>query len=37
MTMEQSLADLVRSGRIQRETAFAHSARQDELRRVLEG
>ncbi len=37
MTMEQSLAELVRGGRIQRETAFAHAARQDELRRVLEG
>jgi twitching motility protein PilT len=37
MTMEQSLVELVRSGRIQRDTAFAHSSRQDELRRVLEG
>jgi twitching motility protein PilT len=37
MTMEQSLAELVRSGRILRETAFAHCFRQDELRHVLEG
>ena len=37
MTMEQSLAELARLGRINRETAFAHSSRQDELRRVLEG
>jgi len=37
MTMEQSLAELVRTGRISRETAFAHCFRQEELRRVLEG
>ena len=37
MTMEQSLADLVRAGRITRETAFAHCFRPEELRRVLEG
>jgi twitching motility protein PilT len=37
MTMEQSLAELARMGRIHRETAFAHSSHQDELRRVLEG
>jgi twitching motility protein PilT len=37
MTMEQSLAELVRAGRISRETAFAHCFRQEELRRVLEG
>ncbi len=37
MTMEQSLADLVRSGRILRETAFAHCFRPDDLRRYLEG
>jgi twitching motility protein PilT len=36
-TMEQSLAELVRAGRILRETAFAHCSRQEELRRVLEG
>ncbi|MFN7992100.1 MAG: PilT/PilU family type 4a pilus ATPase [Bryobacteraceae bacterium] len=36
-TMEQSLGELVRAGRIPRETAFAHCARPDELRRVLEG
>jgi twitching motility protein PilT len=37
MTMEQSLAELVRSGRILRETAFAHCFRPDELRRQLDG
>jgi len=37
MTMEQSLAELVRAGRISRDTAFAHSSRPEELRRVLEG
>lgn len=37
MTMEQSLADLVRAGRILRETAFAHCFRPDDLRRYLEG
>jgi twitching motility protein PilT len=37
ITMEQSLAELVRAGRILRETAFAHSSRPEELRRVLEG
>jgi len=37
MTMEQSLAELVRAGRILRETAFAHCFRPEELRRVLEG
>ena len=37
MTMEQSLAELVRTGRILRETAFAHCFRPEELRRVLEG
>lgn len=37
LTMEQSLAELVRAGRIQRETAFAHCFRQQELRGVLEG
>ena len=36
-TMEQSLAELVRTGHILRETAFAHCYRQDDLRRVLEG
>lgn len=36
-TMEQSLAELVRTGRISRETAFAHCFRPEELRRVLEG
>lgn len=35
LTMEQSLADLVRAGRISRETAFAHSYHQDDLRRHL--
>jgi twitching motility protein PilT len=36
VTMEQSLADLVRQGRISRETAFAHCFRPDDLRRYLE-
>jgi twitching motility protein PilT len=36
MTMEQSLAELVRSRRIQRETAFAHCFRLDDLRNYLE-
>jgi twitching motility protein PilT len=36
-TMEQSLAELVRAGRIPRETAFAHCFRVDDLRRYLEG
>jgi twitching motility protein PilT len=34
-TMEQSLADLVRAGRIARETAFAHCFRTDDLQRYL--
>jgi twitching motility protein PilT len=34
--MEQSLAELVRAGRISRETAFAHCFRSDDLRRYLE-
>jgi twitching motility protein PilT len=37
LTMEQSLADLVRAGRILRETAFAHCFRMDELKRHLDG
>ena len=37
ITMEQSLAELVRTGHILRETAFGHSYRQDDLKRVLEG
>jgi twitching motility protein PilT len=37
ITMEQSLAELVRIGRIPRETAFAHCYRQEDLKRVLEG
>jgi twitching motility protein PilT len=37
ITMEQSLAELVRTGRIPRETAFAHCYRQEDLKRVLEG
>jgi len=36
MTMEQSLAELVRAGRILRETAFAHCFRPEELRHVLQ-
>jgi len=35
MTMEQSLAELVRLGRITRETAFAHCFRTDDLERYL--
>ena len=35
MTMEQSLADLVRAGRITRETAYAHGQRTDDLQRYL--
>src|SRR3954447_15677309 len=35
MTMEQSLAELVRAGRISRETALAHCFRADDLQRYL--
>jgi twitching motility protein PilT len=35
MTMEQSLAELVRIGRIARDTAFAHCFRADDLQRYL--
>jgi twitching motility protein PilT len=35
MTMEQSLADLVRANRITRETAYAHCFRADDLQRYL--
>ena len=35
MTMEQSLAELVRSGRITRETALAHCFRTDDLQRYM--
>ena len=34
-TMEQSLAELVRTGRITRETALAHCFRTDDLQRYL--
>jgi twitching motility protein PilT len=34
-TMEQSLADLVKVGRISRETAYAHGYRTDDLQRYL--
>jgi twitching motility protein PilT len=37
MTMEQSLTELVRAGRISQETAFAHCFRADDLRRYLNG
>jgi twitching motility protein PilT len=37
MTMEQSLAELVRAGRIARETALAHCFRTDDLQRYLGG
>jgi twitching motility protein PilT len=36
MTMEQSLAELIRAGRITRESAFAHCFRRDDLQRYLE-
>jgi twitching motility protein PilT len=36
MTMEQSLAELVRAGRISRDTAVAHCYQPDDLRRHLE-
>jgi twitching motility protein PilT len=36
MTMEQSLAELVRAGRISRDTAYAHCFRPEDLRRYLE-
>jgi twitching motility protein PilT len=35
MTMEQSLAELVRLGRISRDTALAHGYRSDDLQRYL--
>jgi twitching motility protein PilT len=35
VTMEHSLAELVRAGRITRESAWAHSYRHDELQRML--
>ncbi|HTS63368.1 MAG TPA: PilT/PilU family type 4a pilus ATPase [Candidatus Acidoferrales bacterium] len=35
MTMEQSLTELVRAGRITRDTAFAHGFRTDDLARYL--
>lgn len=37
MTMEQSLAELARMGRITRDTAFAHCFRVEDLRRYLDG
>ncbi|HWZ50134.1 MAG TPA: PilT/PilU family type 4a pilus ATPase [Granulicella sp.] len=37
MTMEQSLAELVRTGLILRETAFAHCFNAEELRQYLDG
>ena len=37
MTMEQSMAELVRTGRVLRETAFDHSHHPDDLRRYLGG
>ncbi len=37
LTMEQSLADLVRGGRVSRETAFAHCYHPEDLRRHLNG
>jgi twitching motility protein PilT len=37
LSMEQSLAEMVRSGRITRETAMAHCFRPDDLLRYLQG
>src|SRR5262249_29247532 len=37
MTMEQSLAELVRAGRITRDAAYAHCFRTDDLQGYLEG
>jgi twitching motility protein PilT len=37
LTMEQSLAELVRGGRVSRETAFAHCNHPEDLRRHLNG
>jgi twitching motility protein PilT len=37
LTMEQSLAELVRAGRVGRETAFAHCSHPEDLRRHLMG
>jgi twitching motility protein PilT len=37
MSMEQSLAEMVRSGRIDRETAMAHCFRPEDLKRYLQG
>jgi twitching motility protein PilT len=37
ITMEQSLAELVRSGRITRDTAFGHCLRLEDLTRYLQG
>jgi twitching motility protein PilT len=36
ITMEQSLAEIVRSGRITRDTAFAHCFRSEDLKRYLQ-
>ncbi len=36
MTMEQSLAEMVRTGRISRETALAHCFRPEDLRRYMQ-
>jgi Tfp pilus assembly pilus retraction ATPase PilT len=36
ITMEQSLAEMARSGRISRETAMAHGFRAEALSRYLE-
>jgi twitching motility protein PilT len=35
ITMEQSLVELVRAGRIDRETGYAHCYRTDDLQRYL--
>jgi twitching motility protein PilT len=36
MTMEQSLAEMVRAGKISRDTALAHCFRPEDLRRYLQ-
>jgi twitching motility protein PilT len=36
LTMEQSLAEMVRAGRIRRETAVAHCFRPTDLQRYLQ-
>jgi Tfp pilus assembly pilus retraction ATPase PilT len=37
MTMEHSLGELYRAGKISRDTALSHCFRTDEMHRVLDG